>query len=180
MKNNSKDYVTRILSAPGEVDAVQWNALLELQDSATPFMRHEYLAAMHESRSAVPSTGWTPRFVTLWRGDELHAACALYLKDHSYGEYVFDWAWADAYQRHGLRYYPKLLVAVPFTPVPGSRLMAVDEPTNRPAPMIPPKVIIETWRDFRLRLSSLVAAGGIDPTRFSSDILPPGVNLRSI
>ena len=54
------------------------------------------------------------------------AAAALYLKDHSYGEYVFDWAWADAYQRHGLRYYPKLLVAVPFTPVPGPRLLARD------------------------------------------------------
>ncbi len=57
----------------------------------------------------------------------LLAACPVYLKDHSYGEYVFDWAWADAYQRHGLRYYPKLLNAVPFTPVPGSRLLAVDD-----------------------------------------------------
>ena len=54
----------------------------------------------------------------------LVAACPLYLKDHSYGEYVFDWAWADAYQRHGLDYYPKLLIAVPFTPVPGPRLLA--------------------------------------------------------
>ena len=65
------------------------------------------------------------------RGDELLGACPLYLKSHSYGEYVFDWAWADAYQRHGLRYYPKLLCAVPFTPVPGSRLLARDAASRR-------------------------------------------------
>jgi hypothetical protein len=86
---------------------------------------------MHDSRSAVPRTGWTPRFITLWRGDELHAACALYLKDHSYGEYVFDWAWANAYAQHGLDYYPKALVASPFTPVPGSRLLARDANARR-------------------------------------------------
>jgi hypothetical protein len=63
-------------------------------------------------------------------GEALVAACPLYLKDHSYGEYVFDWAWADAYQRHGLAYYPKLLCAVPFTPVPGSRLLARDDATR--------------------------------------------------
>ena len=126
MKNNSKDYVTRILSAPGEVNAAHWNELLAGQQGATPFMRHEYLSAMHDSHSAVPATGWTPRFVTLWQGDVLHAACVLYLKDHSYGEYVFDWAWANAYEQHQLAYYPKALVAVPFTPVPGARLLARD------------------------------------------------------
>ena len=87
-------------------------------------MRHEYLAALHTSGSAVPATGWTPRFMTLWLGSDLHAACPLYIKDHSYGEYVFDWAWANAYAEHGLEYYPKGLVAPPFTPVPGSRLLA--------------------------------------------------------
>ena len=65
-----------------------------------------------------------PQFITIDADGELRAAVALYLKSHSYGEYVFDWAWADAYRRHGLRYYPKLLGAVPFTPVPGSRLLA--------------------------------------------------------
>jgi predicted N-acyltransferase len=82
---------------------------------------------MESSSSASPATGWTPRFITLWRGSELQAGCALYLKDHSYGEYVFDWAWASAYQQHGLDYYPKALIAVPFTPVPGARLLARDE-----------------------------------------------------
>lgn len=127
MKKNSNDYVIRVLNSPLEVNAAEWNALLAAQSPggpANPFMRHEYLAALHESGSATPETGWTPRFVTLWQGKVLAGACALYLKEHSYGEYVFDHAWANAYQQHGLEYYPKALVAVPFTPVPGARLLA--------------------------------------------------------
>jgi predicted N-acyltransferase len=126
VKNNSNDYVTRVLGSALEVPAAQWNALLALQCSPSPFMSHEYLAAMESSASASPATGWTPSFITLWRGGELQAGCGLYLKDHSYGEYVFDWAWANAYQQHGLDYYPKALIAVPFTPVPGARLLARD------------------------------------------------------
>jgi predicted N-acyltransferase len=122
----SNDYVIRVLDSPLHVDARDWNGLLAGQACPTPFMRHEYLAALHESGSATPDTGWTPRFVTLWRGGQLHAACALYLKDHSYGEYVFDWAWANAYEQHNLAYYPKAVAAVPFTPVPGTRLLARD------------------------------------------------------
>ena len=80
--------IARVLASPLEVDATVWNALLALQSHPTPFMRHEYLAALHESESAVPHTGWTPRFMTLWEGDLLVAACPLYLKSHSYGEYV--------------------------------------------------------------------------------------------
>jgi hypothetical protein len=94
-------------------------------------MRHEYLLALHESGSASPAAGWTAQFIAIFAheagADTLVAAAPLYLKDHSYGEYVFDWAWADAYQRHGLAYYPKLLGAVPFTPVPGPRLLARDD-----------------------------------------------------
>ena len=131
MKNNSNDYVTRVLQSPLELPAAPWNALLAAQEAATPFMRHEYLAAMEQSGSATPASGWTPRIITLWRDDELQAACAVYLKDHSYGEYVFDWAWANAYEQHGLAYYPKALAAVPFTPVPGTRLLAVDSDARR-------------------------------------------------
>jgi hypothetical protein len=87
-------------------------------------MQHAYLLAMHESASATPSSGWTARFFSLWLNEKMVAACPLYLKTHSYGEYVFDWAWANAYAQHGLAYYPKALIAVPFTPVPGSRLLA--------------------------------------------------------
>ncbi|MDO5624188.1 MAG: GNAT family N-acetyltransferase [Pseudomonadota bacterium] len=112
---------------PTAVDAAAWDALLARQAQPTPFMRHAYLAALHASGSAVPATGWAPRFCLLWDGDALAAAAPLYVKSHSYGEYVFDWAWANAYAEHGLCYYPKALVAVPFTPVPGSRLLARDE-----------------------------------------------------
>lgn len=123
--------VIRVHPEPNEIDAAAWDALLEQSPRPTPFMRHDYLAALHDSGCAVEDTGWTPCFVTLERGGTLAAAAPAYLKTHSYGEYVFDWAWADAYQRHGLRYYPKLLVAVPFTPVPGSRLLARDAEARR-------------------------------------------------
>ena len=123
---NTAGDVIRVHVDPHAIDGPAWNALLAQQAKPTAFMRWEYLCALHASGSAVAATGWTPRFVTLERQGRLLAAAPAYLKSHSYGEYVFDWAWADAYQRHGLRYYPKLLVAVPFTPVPGSRLMAVD------------------------------------------------------
>ena len=118
------ELVIRVFDDPAEIDATTWDALVAAQPSATPFVSMAYLRALHESASAVEATGWAPHFLALERGGEVVAACPLYLKDHSYGEYVFDWAWADAYRRHGLDYYPKLLDAVPFTPVPGPRLLA--------------------------------------------------------
>ncbi len=111
---------------PAHIDAKQWDALARAAGAATPFTRHAYLSALHESGSAVQKTGWSPQFLTLEREGTLVGACPLYLKAHSYGEYVFDWAWANAYERNGLPYYPKLLSAVPFTPVPGARLLAAD------------------------------------------------------
>lgn len=121
------DYGIRVHDHPMQIPAAQWDALLALQDCPTPFMRHAYLLAMHESESARPHSGWTAKFFSIWHDDQLVAACPLYLKTHSYGEYVFDWAWANAYAQHGLNYYPKALIAVPFTPVPGSRLMATQD-----------------------------------------------------
>jgi predicted N-acyltransferase len=106
------DYVTRVLASMQDVTPSAWDGLLALQDQPTPFMRHAYLQALGASGSA---TG---------QGDALAAACPVWLKTHSRGEYVFDWAWAEAYERHGLPYYPKAVVASPFTPVPGSRLLA--------------------------------------------------------
>ena len=124
MKHESNDYVIRVLDAPDQVNAQDWNELLSLQAQTTPFMRHEYLTALHTSGCAAPETGWTPRFILLELNGVMVGACALYLKTHSYGEYVFDHAWANAYAQHGLAYYPKAVVAVPFTPVPGARLLA--------------------------------------------------------
>jgi hypothetical protein len=120
----ANDYVIRVLDSPAEVSTSAWNALLFTQPQATPFMRHEYLDALHASGCATADTGWAPKFFLLERQGELAAACVLYLKTHSHGEYVFDWAWAKAYAQHGLTYYPKALCAVPFTPVPGARLLA--------------------------------------------------------
>jgi predicted N-acyltransferase len=120
------DYVIRIHTSPLDIPAAAWDALLAQQDAPSPFMQHAYLAALHTSGSATPDTGWTPQFVSLWLGEALAAAGALYIKDHSYGEYVFDWAWANAYADHGLNYFPKATSAVPFTPVPGSRLLAIN------------------------------------------------------
>ncbi|URI08987.1 GNAT family N-acetyltransferase [Aquincola tertiaricarbonis] len=126
----NSDPVIRVHEDPAALDAEAWNALLAAQPSPTPFLRHEYLLALHRSGSAVGATGWSPAFLTVEQDGQLRGACPLYLKSHSYGEYVFDWAWADAYERHGLAYYPKLLGAVPFTPVPGTRLLATDEATR--------------------------------------------------
>lgn len=120
------DYVTRVLASPADVPREDWDALLAFGSDPSPFMRHAYLWALHASGCAGEQTGWQARFITLWRGHQLQAACPLYLKSHSWGEYVFDWAWAQAHERHGLAYYPKALVAVPFTPVPGVRLLARD------------------------------------------------------
>lgn len=127
MDTEQMNYGIRVDDDPLQIDAAAWDALLAQQSHPTPFMRHAYLSAMHHSGSASAQTGWSARFLSLWSGDELQAACPLYLKSHSYGEYVFDWAWANAYEQHGLAYYPKALVAVPFTPVPGSRLLARSE-----------------------------------------------------
>ena len=113
----------RILDTLAGVDPRQWNALADGQ----PFLRHELFHALHETGCASERTGWEPRFVTLWEDGRLRGAMPLYRKSHSYGEYVFDWAWADAYHRHGLAYYPKYVSAVPFSPVQGSRLLAADE-----------------------------------------------------
>ena len=126
--NVGEDYVIRVLDQPSQIDAGVWNDLLARQPGGAggPFMRHDYLGALSDNGCAMPATGWGLQWLTLWRDGELQAAAPLYLKGHSRGEYVFDWAWAEAYERHGLAYYPKGLVAVPFTPVPGPRLLAVD------------------------------------------------------
>jgi predicted N-acyltransferase len=118
------NYRTRIVSSLAEVGQPAWDELVSMQPDANPFLSFAFLHAMHESGSASADTGWQPQYLTLWHEKRLEAAMPLYAKSHSYGEYVFDWAWADAYQRNGLRYYPKLLSAIPFTPVSGSRLLA--------------------------------------------------------
>ncbi|MCE3607045.1 GNAT family N-acetyltransferase [Massilia sp. P8910] len=120
------NYRTHIVSSLSEIGQPAWDALASTQAEANPFLSFAFLDALHESGSACLDTGWQPQFLALYDGLELAAAMPLYVKMHSYGEYVFDWAWADAYQRNGVDYYPKLLSAVPFTPVTGPRLLARD------------------------------------------------------
>src|SRR5687768_5851909 len=117
------NYRTHIASSLAEVGQPAWDGLAGSQDRPNPFLSYAFLHALHESGSASKATGWEPHYVCLYDGETLAAALPLYLKWHSYGEYVFDWAWADAYQRHGYDYYPKLLSAIPFTPVTGPRLL---------------------------------------------------------
>jgi predicted N-acyltransferase len=109
------------------IRAADWDALAPGQ----PLLSHAFLAALDETGCVAPETGWVPRFVTAWVGERLVGALPLYAKTHSYGEYVFDWAWADAYRRYRRRYYPKLVAAIPFTPTPGPRLLAPDDATRR-------------------------------------------------
>ena len=113
----------RLLEGMHAIPASTWNALAGKQ----PFLQHAFLAALEDAGCVGGQTGWQPLHAVLEDGHGLQAAMPLYAKTHSWGEYVFDWAWAEAYQRHGLPYYPKLLVACPFTPVPGSRLLAADD-----------------------------------------------------
>lgn len=102
------------------VAAPQWNALLE---DDHPFARHEFFAALEDSGSTTTERGWQPHHLLMWQGPQLQAALPLFIKHHSYGEYVFDWGWADAYAQYGYDYYPKLLTAIPFTPCRGPRLL---------------------------------------------------------
>jgi uncharacterized protein len=121
------DYLTEVMPDWHAMDAGIWDDLLQAQATPTPFMRHAYLSALHETACASPASGWQLQLLALRQGRQLMAACPVYFKNHSYGEYIFDWAWAQAYQRHGLDYFPKAVIAVPFTPVPGSRLLARDD-----------------------------------------------------
>ena len=109
-----------IVSTLADIDPEQWNRLA----GGNPFLRHEFLHALHETGCACEKTGWAPRYLVALDDTRLAGAMPLYVKSHSRGEYVFDWAWADAYERHGLEYYPKLLSAIPFTPVTGPRILA--------------------------------------------------------
>jgi predicted N-acyltransferase len=119
-------YEIRLTDDPALLDAAAWDALVDADPDGNPFMRHAFLAALQSSGAATAETGWYAQYLSLWRDGRLQAAVPLYAKAHSYGEYVFDWAWADAQERMGMPYYPKWLVAVPFTPVAGTRILACD------------------------------------------------------
>jgi predicted N-acyltransferase len=120
MADRETELIARLAPGIAAIDADAWDRLA----GGDPFLSHAFLAALEDSGSVGPGTGWAPAPITIEdQAGALLAAAPAYLKSHSQGEYVFDHGWADAYQRAGGRYYPKLQVAVPFTPVPGPRLL---------------------------------------------------------
>jgi predicted N-acyltransferase len=113
----------RILQCLADVPSAAWDAL---HDGRNPFIAHAFLEGMERHGCVRAQWGWTPRHLAIWEGDDLVAAAPAYLKDNSHGEFVFDHAWAHAYARYGHAYFPKLLCAVPYSPVTGPRLLARD------------------------------------------------------
>ncbi len=123
---------TSISTSISDIDPAAWDAL---DAGGSPFLRHAFLATLESSGSVGADTGWLPAHVTLHDQAGLAAAAPAYLKLHSFGEFVFDFSWAQAYARHGLSYYPKLVLGVPFTPVSGARLLVrpdLDAELTRP------------------------------------------------
>jgi len=118
-----------VLSSVGEIAAESWDSL---RSDDYPFLRHDFLLGLEQSDCTTPAAGWAPSHLCLRDRDRTLAILPAWRKSHSYGEYVFDWAWADAWRRMGLAYYPKLLTAAPFTPATGPRLLH-DPGLERPA-----------------------------------------------
>ena len=126
-----------------QINVSDWN---RLATGGVPFLRYEFLAALEASGSVGRQSGWQPAHLTVTRGDTLIAAMPLYIKNNSYGEYVFDWGWADAYHRYGRHYYPKLLTAIPFTPSQSPRLL-LNEQTSLESVIEPVVSAIKDYLD---------------------------------
>ncbi|MCB1785891.1 MAG: N-acetyltransferase [Gammaproteobacteria bacterium] len=124
----------KVIERIADVDAAAWNALGALH---IPFLRHEFLAALEAEDCLGERFGWLPRHLTLWdHSGRLIGAVPLYLKFNSYGEFVFDWSWADAHARNGLRYYPKLVSASPYTPATGPKLLCAPDAPAETRPVL--------------------------------------------
>jgi predicted N-acyltransferase len=138
----------RFLDSIAQIDAQRWNALA---GATQPFLRHEFLLALEESGCAAPHTGWEPKHLIIEdAAGALAAAMPLFRKSHSRGEFVFDFSWAGAYAQQGIRYYPKLLTAVPFTPVSGPRLLLNSQADAKAATKMVIRATIEHARSERL------------------------------
>ena len=121
MADGGERITAKVVNRLADLPAAEWDACA---GEDNPFLSHAFLSALEESGSATAETGWLPQHLVLEDdGGKLLGAVPLYLKSHSYGEYIFDWSWASAYERAGGRYYPKLQCAVPFTPATGPRLL---------------------------------------------------------
>ncbi|MCL1113035.1 GNAT family N-acetyltransferase [Shewanella basaltis] len=112
-------YQFRFVNTISEIKKSDWNAFFGISH---PFTRHEYLSALELSHCVSPNTGWQPQHLVVSQGDTLIGLMPMYIKTHSWGEYVFDWAWAEAFERNQLEYYPKIVTSIPFTPTTGQRI----------------------------------------------------------
>jgi len=119
------------------VNAEHWN---KLAGGSNPFIQHDFLLAL-EQHDCLKPWGWFPQHCLLYDKETLIGACPAYIKDNSYGEFVFDWAWADAYQKNGLDYYPKLVSAIPFTPAQGPRLLTIQNHIDDSGKIVEPSAI---------------------------------------
>ena len=124
--NLAPEFTVQLITSFNEIAPADWDALTD----DTPLLSHAFFSALENSGSVGCGTGWVPHPLIVTQGEQLVGAMPLFLKSHSYGEYVFDWAWADAYSRSGMEYYPKLLSAIPFSPITSARLLARDEATK--------------------------------------------------
>ena len=122
MATSTEQYQLEIIHSLAEIPASEWNVLLP--KDAGPFLNHAFLSTLEETMCVGGKTGWQIAHLGLKDHDKLIGAMPLYLKQHSYGEFVFDWSWAQAYEQQGLQYFPKALCAIPFTPVQGSRILS--------------------------------------------------------
>ena len=149
MADRETELIARLAPGVGHLDAAAWDQLTR----GDPFLSHAVLGALDDSGSVGAGSGWTPAPLTIEdQSGGLLAAAPAYLKSHSQGEYVFDHAWADAFERAGGQYYPKLQIAVPFTPVPGPRLLGtfpqqllgarLADPSRHSIPLAQPRL----WR----------------------------------
>jgi uncharacterized protein len=160
--------VVRVVTRIADLPADAWNALA----GDSPFVQHAFLHALEATDCVGAHIGWEPVHLALFRNGRLDAAMPLYVKHHSWGEFVFDWAWADAYRRHGLAYYPKLVCCVPFSPVPGPRLLATErrrprcadpgrvEAHPRPELLVVPHPVSHRARPCRAQCDSLMHRSG--------------------
>ena len=123
MQDNGEALTMTVLDRVADIEPEVWDGLLGEEDDVSPFLEHAFLASLEEAGTLEITTGWVPRIPVLKREDRIIAAVPAYVKLHSFGEFVFDHAWAHFAERNGVRYYPKLLVGVPFTPVTGRRFL---------------------------------------------------------
>lgn len=130
-ESGTPELTIRTARSIGDINADDWH---QLSGTASPFLRHEFLLSLEESGCTTRATGWAPSHLMFYLNGQLAGVAPAYLKTHSLGEYVFDWAWADAYQRYGMNYYPKLLIAIPFTPCQGQRLLFSEKLRERMTP----------------------------------------------